>query len=269
MSRSNNVDVKNPAVKFFQWSGDEGTINFYDKEAKEKVNVPTPFTFLVLDKLITITGYSDDDKSGYWSNEILNTKTDTLTVRTKSGIKAIGYYDEVKTLVGAKFAQSVYIAFYDDNKQLRIGNFKLNGCAVSAWIEFCKGKNIYQNAITIVGRGEEQTKGKTKYYAPVFATKEVSEATNDKSKELDLELQEYLKAYFAMRGQQNEKAESAVAGSDYIAERNAEISAFEEPVGNVPEWAKPMSDESIPFGLLFCLVSLGLMLVAYGQMTMF
>lgn len=254
MSRSVQTELRNPAVKFFQWSGDNGTINFYDKELKERVEVAAPFTFLVLDKLVTIAGYSDEDKSGFWSNEIRNTTTDVLTVKTKAGVRKQGLYNDVKTLTGAKFAQSVYIAFYDDNKVLQIGNFKFTGAAVSAWIEFCKGKNIYNGAITLAGPGEELTKGKTKYFAPVFEVKEkISEETEKKAIELDRQLQDYLTAYFAMRGADNGSngnGDHAADNESYIDQRNREIAQYDE----VPAFApvtegrgEEISDDSIPF----------------------
>lgn len=255
MSRSNNTEIKNPAVKFFQWSGGDGRIKWYDKETKENVFVDAPFTFLVLDKLITITGFCDDEQSGYWSNEIRNTKRDILTVRTKSGIKKQGYYDEVKNLVGAKFAQSVYIAFYDDDKQLQIGNFKFNGCAVSSWIEFCKGRDVYKGAIKISGATEEK-KGATKYFAPVFEAKEdVSESANEAAIELDKQLQEYLTAYFAMRGAENNR-NVETDNESYIDQRNRELEDYKEDWSGEPQQTsfdaqegrgEEISDDDIPF----------------------
>lgn len=122
MSRSNNTEISNPANRFFEWSGSEGKIKYYDKEKKENIYIDLPFVFLVLDVLTTIKGYSDEDESGIWANEIRNLKTEELTVRTKHGIKAKGLYEEVKNVLGAKYSQSVYIA-YKDGGELKIGNF--------------------------------------------------------------------------------------------------------------------------------------------------
>lgn len=223
MSRSNNADLKNPAAQFFKWLGSGGQLSWWDKEAKENVNVPLPFQFMILDKLVTIAGYSDEDKSGIWSNEIRNTRDEILTVRTKNGIKREGLYGDVKSVTGAKFCQSVYIAYYDENKQLTIGNLKLWGCAVSSWIEFAKGKDIYKGAIGITGSTEGK-KGATTYFSPVFEQKEnVSPDANIKAMELDGVLQEYLNSYFLMRGRKTE----AETPEDYIDKRNREIEDYE------------------------------------------
>jgi hypothetical protein len=225
MSRSKNTDLVNPATRWFRWNGGAGTLSYYDKETKENIEVAIPFQFLVLDKLITISGYSDEDQSGIWSNEIRNTTKDVLILRTKHGIKKQGFYNDVKTVVGAKFCQSLYIAFYDEEKQLQIGNLKLSGCAVSAWIEFIKGRDIYKGAIGISGT-EEDKKGATKFFRPVFEQKEnVSEKANLQAMELDGILQEYLIAYFTARGQETEQ--EPLTGDSYIEARNVEINGFE------------------------------------------
>lgn len=248
MSRSNNTEIKNPAEKFFQWSGSDGQIKYYDKEAQENQIVDFPFPFLVLDRLTTMTGYSDEDQSGIWSNEIRNTKTQELTVRTKSGIKKKGLYEEVKTVTGAKYAQSVYLAFYDENKNLQIGNFKMSGSAVSAWIEFCKGRDIYKGAVKITG-AEEQKKGATKYYSPIFeAIPEVKETTEENAKALDVQLQEYLTAYFALRGEEMAHAATASGNNSYIEQRNAELNDYDKSTETAfEENLPPVSDDEIPF----------------------
>ena len=241
MSRSNKTDITTPSKRFFQWSGSEGKIKYYDRETKENVFVELPFTFLVLDRLVTITGYSDEDQSGFWSNEIRSIQNETLTIRTSKGIRQTGLYSEVKSIVGAKFAQSVYIGFYDENKVLQIGNFKFAGSAVSSWIEFSEGRDVESGAIRIAGANAEK-KGATKYFSPVFEpVTNISEATEESAKELDRELQAYLTAYFAMRGlesPQHEKGNGA-----YIDQRNAEFEPFEDE--EMPDWAKERDE--IPF----------------------
>lgn len=36
MSRSHNTELKNPSTRFYQWSGDNGNLNYFDKELGEK-----------------------------------------------------------------------------------------------------------------------------------------------------------------------------------------------------------------------------------------
>src|ERR1700722_13886513 len=144
MSRSNPTETKHIARKYFTWSGDAGGWKYYDKtkgEKGENVTVPMPFRFLVLDVLATIKGWSDADQSGYWSNEVRNVKTDTLTVRNKKGIAATGTYQEIlnnRACDGVKYCQSVYIAYKEEDGNLSICNLQILGAALGSWISFCK-----------------------------------------------------------------------------------------------------------------------------------
>lgn len=200
MSRSNNTEVKNPAVKFFQWEGEKGGFKYFDKSKGEKgenVHIPLPYKFLALDTLSTIRGWDDSAGSGYWSNEVRNIKTDILTVRNKNGICATGTYDQVlanRACSGARYSQSVYVA-YKGEEGLEISSIQMMGAALGSWIEFCKKNKIYQGAIE-VSEMVEGKKGKTVYQIPVFKKIETSEATNEIAKDLDKELQEYLTKYF-------------------------------------------------------------------------
>src|SRR5258706_10114241 len=99
MSRSNNTEFPNPSLRFYRWDGEYGGFTYFDKNIGEggvRVKIELPFTFMVLDALSTIKGFSDAEQSGYWSNEVRDIKRDILTVRTKAGIQAKGTYDEIK-----------------------------------------------------------------------------------------------------------------------------------------------------------------------------
>lgn len=209
MSRSNSEELINPSQKFFEWDGVNGQFEFFDKTQKTetvkgvKVSVPLPFKFLVLDKLSTIKGYNKDEKSGYWSNEVRDIKTEVMIVRTKKGIAGKGTYAKVidtKDCRGAKYCQSVYIAYKDGDKMV-ICNLGLTGAAVSSWIEFCKGNKIMEGAIAVESATDE-VNGATKYKKPVFKKIPSTKESEDKAKELDIELQKYLNIYFKKTQQQ-------------------------------------------------------------------
>lgn len=197
MSRSNNTQSTNPATRFFEWSGSEGKLKYYDKEKKENIFVDIPFTFLVLDQLSTVTGWSDDTQSGIWANEVRDLRNDDITVKTKMGVLARGPYQSIKGLNGVRFTKSIYIAYYDDKKKLQIGNLKAIGACLSAWIEYSRGRDVYKGAV-VLKSAEPMKKGATKYFTPVFETNDkVTEATDKSAKALDEQLQEYLRDYFA------------------------------------------------------------------------
>lgn len=201
MSRSNQTELINPAQKFFEWVGSKGCLKYFDKtkgEKGENVFVQLPFTFLVLDRLSTIRGFSDADQSGFWSNEVRDLKKEVFNVRTKKGLVASDYYAKLAPILnqGASYCQSVYIAFKDDKGVFQICNWQIHGSAIGEWINLCKGKNIYKYAVSIISAAPAQ-KGATKYFIPVFKLNpKISEATEARAIELDKELQEYLTAYF-------------------------------------------------------------------------
>lgn len=204
MSRSNDTQIKNPSTKFFEWNGDKGGFKYYDKDKKDEpskgqIQVPFPFRFLVLDELTTIRGFSDADQCGFYSNEIRDTRKEPLTVKNRKGFLFTGLYEQVKEKCGSKgadYAKSLYIAYYDENKKLVIGNITLKGASIGPWIEFCKENKVMEIGVQCKSMIEGK-KGKTVYQMPVFEVLPVSEETNKAAIELDIELQAHLKAYFS------------------------------------------------------------------------
>lgn len=201
MSRSNPQSTSsNPSQRFFEWGGETGELTYYDKEVSEKITVKPPFVFMVLDELSTITGFDNKNKCGVYSNEIKDTKTEPLNVRSfKGGDIAKGIYLEIKDKINAagyKYTKSIYIAFKDKDV-LKIGNIKLTGAALNSWIEFSSNNKqaVAQKAISIVDK-LTQTTGRIEYCTPVFEAKEITEKTNAEAIQLDIELQNYLLDYF-------------------------------------------------------------------------
>lgn len=214
LSNPTNTNV-NPAIKFFQWSGDQGVVKYYDKEKSENVFLQTPFKFIVLDTLSTVTGYSDTDNSGFWSNEVRSIKSEPFVVKTRNGVKKEGLWSEIGEGLksqGAKFATSVYIAYFNkETKEIELCNFKFFGSSITQWIEFLK--NNRGPGVSIVGN-EEAKKGRTTYYTPVFEALKVNDEQLSKAISLDQELQKYLDKYFDYSFKKEEKSLAVSAGSE-------------------------------------------------------
>lgn len=206
-----NPQIKNPATRFMQWRGGAdggGRITFYSKEDEQEYDVDLPFRFTVLDELHTITGFSEKDHSGFWSNEVRDLK-DALVVRTKAGIIAKGAYgnisDRIKAL-GAKYAKSVYIAFKDESGELVIGNIKFSGASLTAWIEFQKKFDVSIAAVSIEG-GKKAKKGATVYFTPIIDGLNLNDQTKKEAIKLDEELQRYLNTYMTQKPKDDDVAE--------------------------------------------------------------
>lgn len=197
MSRSNPTP-QNPAKRFFKWSGSKGELVYYDKEKQEEITVKLPFSFLVLDQLATMTGFSEQDGSQYWSNEVRSTAKEEFAVKTSKGTKQTGLYKDLADVrsKGAKYAKSIYIAFKDGKDGFVIGNLKASGAALTAWIEFSNKNVVSLGKITVTG-SEEAKKGATVYHIPTFEWSNADTDEDEIAKELDKELQVYLSLYLS------------------------------------------------------------------------
>lgn len=235
MSRSNpQTNAPNPAVRFFEWNGEHGTIRYYDKEKKENVTVGSEFQFLLLDQLGTVGGWHDESDSGIYANEVRDTRRDVLIVKAfKAGTLVEGVYRSIKDRVhalGGQFVANCYIGFKNGHG-LEIGSIKFKGAALNAWVEFGKANRaaLYKKALAIKGF-EEGKKGRIVYRVPAFETRELSEDTNAQAVELDKQLQAFLADYL----QRTTKEQVPEDAHEH----------YEPPT---PSTAQPLTDDDIPF----------------------
>ena len=194
MSRSNPTNKTNPSTRKFEWRGSEGNFRYYDKEKKENVSVPLPFSFIPLDVLSGVSGYSDSEGSSIWSNHVKDISKQSLTVKTKSGVMTRGFYADISDSIKAKgggFCNLVYIA-YKTNDGLEIGTLVVSGSQLGNWFDFRKRHNLEEVAVLIDSCTEEK-KGTNTYFVPVFKSQPISEEANEQAIELDKIVQEYLK----------------------------------------------------------------------------
>jgi len=199
----------NPAKRFMKLKS--GAVSYYDKESQENVNVPTPLEFIVLDQLATVKGWSDQDESGYWSNEVRSVGRDILTVRTSKGMKESGIWRDIKGslgVAGSKYHSSVYIAT-KGRDGLEISNLSLTGAALNAWIEFTQKNRINTNKITLTGWNDAK-KGSVSYKVPVFEASSMTDDEKSEGIELDRQLQAYLSEYFSYTPDDGHDSETPV-----------------------------------------------------------
>lgn len=203
MSRSNqnnNSGNANPSKYFIDWKN--GSFVYYDKEAGKNVDLGDNITFLVLDQLSTIKGWHDASNSPIWSNEVHDTRTETMIVKAfklKDKPLVSGLYSDIKDKVkslGGKYVRSMYVAMKVDGNTLELANLQLKGAALGEWTTFYnENRNeIYDAAVEVTG-SDARKKGATKFNVPVFALRKVSEETNETAKSLDTVLQNYLSGH--------------------------------------------------------------------------
>lgn len=238
MSRSNpNEHLSNPAVRWMEWNGEKGEIRYYDKERKEQVSVGADFTFLLLDQLGCVGGWSDANDSAIYSNEVRDTRQDAMVVKSfKGGIIAEGLYGSIKDRVksaGGKFNANCYVAF-KHNGALAIGSLKFQGAALHAWAEFTKAHRASLDSMAVKIEGfTEGKKGRIVFRVPIFKVVATSPETDKQAIELDKQLQKFLTSY--LRRNKSDQVESApehVSDEDVLWHDNpmaAEAIVDEEP----------------------------------------
>lgn len=242
MSRSNpQANAPNPAVRWFEWNGEHGTVRYYDKTDKKNIAVPLPFSFLLLDELASVRGWHDASESGIYSNEVRDTRTDVLVVKSfKAGTLAEGIYKEIKdraNTLGGQFVANCYIGF-KQNGALAIGSLRFKGSALGAWMEFRKAHrgDLYEAAVNVTGYTEGK-KGRIVFRVPTFEIKAVSAETAAQAFDLDKELQAFLKAYFSRRTSDQTESQTTPDDSD-------------DGTGHESypdDHSAPLTDDDIPF----------------------
>lgn len=238
MSRSNpNVNAPNPAVRWFEWNGEHGNVRYYDKPEQKNVDVPLPFTFLLLDELASVRGWHEASESGIYSNEVRDTTKDVLVVKTfKGGTLAEGYYKVIKDRVntqGGKFNANCYIAAKVDGV-LSICSLRFKGAALASWMEFRKAHRsaLYEQAVRITGKTEGK-KGRVVFNVPTFDLADVTPETNKQATALDIILQAWMDGYLKRKTRDQADAPSDAAG-DYSDRPHDDAEGSQIPIEDEP-----------------------------------
>lgn len=244
MSRSNPHEngTPNPATRWFEWNGEAGTVRYYDREAKQNVEVGSDFTFILLDRLGTVGGWHDASSSAIYANEVKDTRQDVLVVKAfKGGTLAEGLYKDIKDRVntaGGQFVANCYIAFKNGGDKLAIGSMKFKGAALGAWMDFEKEhrRELYEKAIRIHGCTEGK-KGRVVFRVPVLSLVPISEDTNEAAIALDQQVQDYLTGYL-----KRTKRDQAEAQPAHVRDEDVPYDDGDQP--------PPLTDDDIPFAWL-------------------
>lgn len=215
MSRTRQPEqLLKPASKYIKYNGGrdpedpgkwEGKFTYYDKEAKEDVEVDLKKPFIILDgctygsNLISVTGWCEATKLYHWSNEVRSID-DQLVVRSFDKQKTIvlqGSYSDIKADVkalGLKYTRCIYLVFSGDPE---IYHLSLNGGSFRKWVEAIEnfGDKIKDHYVRFSG-SEKGKKGTAKYWSPNFEFGDkISEEDSEMADKADERLQSYLDKY--------------------------------------------------------------------------
>lgn len=192
-----NPKPTNPCKKFIEFKGDSGIFQYWDKVGEKNVELKSPVTFIVLDELSTIRGFSDEFGCGIYANEVRSLVDEQLNVRLfKGNHRIIGKYSDIKGEVGAmggKFCKSVYAAMVvNEGKDLELVNFQMKGAALKAWMDVLIDKSAFGITVEDCSDGK---KGKVSYKIPNFKQASLDLKMIERAVVMDRELQRYLKDY--------------------------------------------------------------------------
>ncbi len=195
---------RNPAQKWLQWSPKSGLWVYYDKDQGENVKMPDTIRFICLDQFHTVKGFHEESQSGIYSNEVKYIKTQPMTVKTFGGATlGVGLYSDIKDKVkaeGAKYAQSVYVALFNEEGKAQIANLMITGLnnqlenpaknqPASPWVRL---KKKYRGALFESTKGSKIKVAGSEYYQADF--KEAPETPIEWFEE-SIRLAQELKAY--------------------------------------------------------------------------
>lgn len=193
----NDTDfVKNPAELTIEWAGDGvegGYLKAYNPDTKTTDNLGNHKPLVPIVSTSAISGYKKlgpDSGISYFSNEVVRTNSDNLTVfEKKTGDKAkvmiSGLYSDIKDHVngkGAGYIKNIYC--FDGEKIVRL---KLKGGSLFSFGEaeeqIPNGKANTGKAIAVTGY-EQKKNGGVHYRTPKFSVVDVDKEVVDKAFEL-------------------------------------------------------------------------------------
>lgn len=238
MGRLSNVN-ENPAVKTIKWKNrkmegvkdakgktiknDDGTPKmklirktgwyYYDKSTETEIQMEMPFSFIWLESATSFSGYNQNKQKGVYSNEVLNLKTDKMTVRCGEDIIAEGLYAKIKDEVkgqGGKFCIPVYAYVPETEETVRI---LMTGSSGSAWMGFHKTKESQTKMISCIGANEKEMATGQTYEEPTFKYVPMDSSLNDVADEKATEVSDYFKYILS---QNNAPVPSSISDDDDI-----------------------------------------------------
>lgn len=209
MSRSttqNNANkAKNPIKFWLSWKGDVGKFEYWDGEKNVLVD---KLELLILDRRSTVTGWNDEHKGRIFANAVKNLNEE-LVVRTRNRPIVKGLWKDIKETVnqaGGNFTVNLYaLAKLDDADELEPVCVQLDKSCLKSWTDFTekyKLWEIYKGVVTVQA-GEEQKKGRVKFFVSEFTLGESNEDLNKEASLFDIE---HLQPYFNGEEAKEEKA---------------------------------------------------------------
>lgn len=251
--------ASSPIKKYLSFSGSTGQFSYYDKEAKESVELDE-LSIIVLDVRGSVTGYNSANKAQISSNLVAEIGNDELVVQSWKDGKATqiakGLYKDIKAQVkeaGGKFTTNI-ICLADVGDGEEMCNLQLTGSSLNGWIEFVSSlerDGEYDNRITITKGALSKVDGKK--FVPVTEKEEKDlEAKLKKNPRTRQPIWFYVLAFDTTELTEDE-VDTAVANDeklqDYFSASSGEKTSNEtsDDTPDVPEDEEEEGKDDLPF----------------------
>jgi len=190
--------VPNPVRYFVSFSGATGTFSYWDREAKEKVDLGESVDMVLMDTRSAVTGWNEEHGGRIFSNRVKSI-TEEFTVRCGKETLNVGLWSAIKDEVksnGGKFCTEAFCLMNIEGVWEPV-QLDFSGASLGDWMTFVEsvgGKwNLYQNVISIT-KGEQKKKGAVKFFGLTFKQGELPTELSDEANTFnDDMLQPYLK----------------------------------------------------------------------------
>lgn len=253
-----------PIKRYLQFSGSTGVFSYYDREAKDRVELDE-LEIIVLDVRASVTGYNSTSKAQITSNLVAETGSEKLKVTSwkdgKSTDIAEGLYKEIKDKVksaGGKFTTNV-ICLCDVGFGQEICNLQFQGSSLNGWIKFVDTLDRdgeYDNVITVKCGALSKLDGKE--FVEVTAKEEkaldAKLAKNPRAPRpiwfyvLDFDTVELTEEQAELAGEQDEIVQNYFDGANPKTEESKEEATEDAPEApTAPEDEEEDEKDDLPF----------------------
>lgn len=206
--KATSTASKSPITRFLEWkwASDRWEFEYYDKQTDSKNVFTIDKPFIVLRMWSSVKWWSDSASSGIWSNEVLNTTTEEMVVKTKKWVLARWKWNDIKETVKAAwwhFQRAITILI-----DWEVVGFWLKGAALMEWSEFTKEFwNSLQRNYVVLKWTEARKKWAIKYIVPLFWLSE--DVINDDDITKAIEASNLVREYYSNKPKEEDPIVSA------------------------------------------------------------
>jgi hypothetical protein len=185
-TNTNYSRVPNPVRYFISYSGANGTFSYWDKDAKERVEIGNSVDLVLMDTRSAVTGWSEEFGGRIFSNRVKSTTKEQFNVRCGKNAISEGLWADIKDRVktaGGKFCTDVF-ALANVNGSWEPVQLELSGASLGDWMTMLDevgGRNSLYSVVLTMSKGEQKKKGAVKFFGLTFSNAELDSKLSEQA----------------------------------------------------------------------------------------